>query len=168
MAGTPGACSQVFCHQLAARRHDPGQTRRVLNPLNHHHHLRGHFGSSKTSCRSFYLGRSHGNHRKGTLFSEWCSGVLLVRVSGWRSRTTSLWLVCFRRRRRHWVRHCSQSCWVEPSWHRCWLSSFWGCFLSSSCVRRRMLLVEGIFAQASSVQQLAILQGEGRPVTGLC
>ena len=36
----------------------------------HHHHLRSHFGSSKTSCRSFYLRRSQGNHRKGTLFSE--------------------------------------------------------------------------------------------------
>ena len=29
--------------------------------------LRGHFGSSETSCRSFYLRRSQGNHRKGTL-----------------------------------------------------------------------------------------------------
>ena len=45
VAGTPGACSQVFCHQLAARRNEPGQTRRFLNHLNHHHHFRSHFGS---------------------------------------------------------------------------------------------------------------------------
>ena len=43
---------RCFATQLAARRHDPGQTRRVLNYPNHthhHHHLRSHVGSNRVA-----------------------------------------------------------------------------------------------------------------------
>ena len=46
MAGTPGACSHVLPPELAACRHDPGQTGRVLNHLNHNHH-KCHTGSDR-------------------------------------------------------------------------------------------------------------------------
>ena len=48
VAGTPGACSQVFCHPIrciARTRQD--RLAVALSHLNHTHHLRSHFGSSR-------------------------------------------------------------------------------------------------------------------------
>ena len=69
MAGTPGACSQVFCHPIRCKRwyvwtnthissitsapqppqppHAPGQTRRALNPLYHTHNTQQYTATPK-------------------------------------------------------------------------------------------------------------------------
>ena len=87
-------------------------TSSFVSQHHHHHHLRSHIGSSKTSCRSFYKGRNQGNHRKGTLFIERCSGVCwCVFRDGVLEHPLFVWCAPGD----HWVRHCSQTCWVKLS-----------------------------------------------------